>query len=101
MLVLSRRLKESVVIGSNIRVTVADLQFGREPGGGKVRLAFEAPRDVPIFRLELLDPKTLAPDGFGPLSESRLTRALAALSRIAGTETPEGSMARAAIAEIG
>jgi carbon storage regulator len=95
MLVLSRKLHESVVINGDVRVTLVDIDRG------KVRLAFEAPRDVPIFRTELLDPKTMKPGQFGPHAESRLTCALVALRRIAGTETPEGSMARAALSEIG
>lgn len=51
MLVLSRHAHEAVWIGDNIRIVVADIRHG------KVRLAIEAPRDVPILREELL------PDG--------------------------------------
>ena len=47
MLVLSRRLQESVLIGDDIKVTIVEL------GQGKVRLAIDAPRDVLIIREEL------------------------------------------------
>jgi carbon storage regulator len=47
MLILSRKLGEKVVIGDNITVTVVDIDRG------KVRLGFEAPRDIQINRLEL------------------------------------------------
>lgn len=47
MLVLSRRLDESIVIDGGIRVTVLRIQ-GRE-----IRLGVEAPRDVRIMRAEL------------------------------------------------
>ena len=53
MLVLTRRSQESVVIGGCdrleqvLKVTVLDIK------GGKVRLGFEAPSDVPVHRLEL------------------------------------------------
>jgi carbon storage regulator len=48
MLVLSRKLGEKIYIADNIVITVVDIQ------GGKVRLGIEAPRDVPIYRQELL-----------------------------------------------
>ena len=48
MLVLSRKLGEKIYIGENICITVVDIDRG------KIRLGIEAPRDVPIFRQELL-----------------------------------------------
>lgn len=49
MLVLSRRCAESLQIGENIRVTVVAVS------GGQVKLAVEAPQDVPIWRSEILE----------------------------------------------
>lgn len=48
MLVLSRKLGEKIFIGENICITVVDIDRG------KIRLGIEAPRDVKIFREELL-----------------------------------------------
>lgn len=48
MLVLSRKIGESIVIGKDVVVTV------RETHGGRIRLAIEAPRDVLVLRQELL-----------------------------------------------
>jgi carbon storage regulator len=48
MLVLSRKLGEKIFINDNICITVVDIDRG------KIRLGIEAPRDVPIFRQELL-----------------------------------------------
>ena len=48
MLVLSRKLGEKICIGENICITVVDIDRG------KLRLGIEAPRDVPVFRQELL-----------------------------------------------
>ncbi len=48
MLVLSRKLGEKIQIGEDICVTVVDIDRG------KIRLGIEAPREVPIFRQELL-----------------------------------------------
>jgi len=47
MLVLSRKVDEQIIIGDNIRVTVVSIR------GNQVRLGFEAPTTVPIFRDEL------------------------------------------------
>jgi carbon storage regulator len=48
MLVLSRKLGEKIYINENICITVVDIDRG------KIRLGIEAPRNVPIFRKELL-----------------------------------------------
>ncbi len=48
MLVLSRKLGEKIHIGDNICITVVDVDRG------KVRLGIEAPREIPVFRQELL-----------------------------------------------
>ena len=48
MLVPSRKLGEKIYISDNICITVVDIDRG------KIRLGIEAPRDVPIFRKELL-----------------------------------------------
>ena len=47
MLVLSRKLDETIIINGNIRVTVIEIK------GNKVRLGIEAPPDVPINRQEI------------------------------------------------
>ena len=51
MLVLSRKLGEKIMINDNIVVTIIDIDRG------KIRIGIEAPRDVPIFRQELLGAK--------------------------------------------
>ncbi len=54
MLVLSRRVNESIIIpGLNVTVRVVGVQ------GGKVRLGIEAPKDVALLREELA-PRTPA-----------------------------------------
>jgi carbon storage regulator len=56
MLVLSRKLGEKICIGQNIFLTVVDIERG------KVRLGIEAPREIPIYRQELLaNPEQPAP----------------------------------------
>jgi len=49
MLVLSRKMNESIVINDDIMVTVVDIR------GDKVRLAIEAPKEVPVHRREVFD----------------------------------------------
>jgi carbon storage regulator len=47
MLVLSRKLNESLVIHDDIVVTVLAVS------GDRVKLGISAPREIPIFRLEV------------------------------------------------
>ena len=49
MLVLSRKKDECIYIGENIRVVVVDIR------GDKVQLGVEAPKDVSVFRAEVLE----------------------------------------------
>lgn len=48
MLILRRKVNESLTIGEDIKVTVLTAD------DGKVRLAIEAPKDIPVLRSELL-----------------------------------------------
>jgi carbon storage regulator len=47
MLILTRRVGESIQIGSNVRLTVVGLS------GNQVRLGIEAPDEVEVLREEL------------------------------------------------
>jgi len=49
MLILTRRPEESIIISSDIKITVLGIDRGY------VKLGFEAPKDVEIMREELLD----------------------------------------------
>jgi carbon storage regulator len=49
MLVLSRKLNESIIIDGNIRITIVGIR------GNHVRVGIEAPGSVPIMREELQD----------------------------------------------
>ena len=49
MLILSRPVGEAIAIGDNIVVKVIEIK------GSQVRLAFDAPREIPILRTELLE----------------------------------------------
>jgi len=47
MLVLSRKQKQTICIGDDIQITVIQVN------GNRVRLAIEAPKDVPVHRHEV------------------------------------------------
>ncbi len=49
MLVLTRKVKESITIGNNITVSVVEIR------GNQVRLGIEAPRSTPVNRTEVYD----------------------------------------------
>ena len=49
MLVLSRKVGESIEIAGGIRVTVAEVK------GGRVRLSIQAPPEVRVLRKEIAD----------------------------------------------
>lgn len=49
MLVLTRKLGESIVIGNHVRVTVLDMQ------GKQIRLGIDAPSEVSVHRGEVYE----------------------------------------------
>ena len=49
MLVLHRKKGESLIIGDNIKITIVDIS------GEKVKIAVEAPKEIPILRSELVN----------------------------------------------
>lgn len=60
MLVLSRKLHETIVIDGDIRITVVSIR------GNQVRLGITAPRSVKIFRDELYARADQANERAGP-----------------------------------
>jgi carbon storage regulator len=63
MLVLSRKLGETICIGDDIRVTVARIDRGT------IRLAVEAPRDGEVWRQEIHELRHAARHGGGQDSD--------------------------------
>ena len=49
MLVLSRKRGESIIINSDIKITVVQIT------GDKIRIGIEAPENVPVHRKEVYD----------------------------------------------
>lgn len=59
MLVLTRRVGESVYVGENIKLTMVKVR------GGQVRLAIDAPREVTIQRGEIRGRAQVGPSARG------------------------------------
>ena len=49
MLVLTRKVKESITIGNNITVSIVEIR------GNQVRLGIEAPKSTPVNRTEIYE----------------------------------------------
>ena len=47
MLILTRRVDESIVIGNNVTVKILAIK------GGQVRLGIDAPKEIPVHRDEI------------------------------------------------
>lgn len=57
MLVLTRRINERIMIGDDIVVTVLEVH------GDQVRIGIDAPREIKVFREEVLErDRATAPD---------------------------------------
>jgi carbon storage regulator len=49
VLVLTREVGQSIVIGNNVRITVVQVR------GDQARIGIDAPREVPVHRLEVFE----------------------------------------------
>lgn len=49
MLALTRKVKETLIIDNKIKITVVSVD------GDKVKLAIDAPKDIPVLRQEVLE----------------------------------------------
>ncbi len=80
MLVLSRKLNETIVIDGNIRITVVGIR------GNQVRIGIQAPDSVKIFRQELVssDHSYLEPEGPKEVSPARQDDTAIAVVQTAG-----------------
>lgn len=50
MFIINRKIGETIVIGENIEVTLVQVQLGQD----QVRLGINAPREVTVYRKEVL-----------------------------------------------
>ena len=72
MLILARRINETIVIGDDIRVSVVDIK------GDQIKLGIEAPRHVKVYRQEVYE----------AIQEENREAARSAAARKPGTSLP-------------
>lgn len=63
MLVLTRKSNQSIMIGDEIEISILSVS------GDKVRIGIEAPRDVSVFRKEVLSEDSAAPEAAAAAEE--------------------------------
>ncbi len=84
MLVLSRKVNETINIGEDIRITLTLIR------GQHVRIAIEAPKDMPILRAELVQVPGPTPAKAAPLQRS--SRRSTVITRHRRGKHPEKAM---------
>jgi carbon storage regulator len=89
MLILARRINESIVIADEIRVSVIDIK------GDQIKLGIEAPRHVKVYRQEVYDAIQAENREAAKSAASRTaTSPLPSLSRASGTAPKADAGAR-------
>jgi len=53
VLVISRKVSESIIIGDNIEIILSEIS------GDHVKIAINAPKEIPILRKELVETRSL------------------------------------------
>lgn len=81
MLVLTRKLGESIVIGNHVRVTVLDMQ------GKQIRLGIEAPTEVSVHRGEVYE----RIEAENKAAAETMHADLSKLTQVVKTSKPNGS----------
>ncbi|HEV3168397.1 MAG TPA: carbon storage regulator CsrA [Isosphaeraceae bacterium] len=82
MLVLTRKLNETIVIDGDIRVTVVGIR------GNQVRLGIVAPAGIVVLREELVVPIETAGDGEKSSAPAAITTADLACTSATGARSP-------------
>lgn len=49
MLILQRKVGQSLLIGDNIKISITEI------GSDRVKISIDAPKEIPVVRTELLD----------------------------------------------
>lgn len=70
MLIITRKTSESILIGSDIEITVTEIS------GERVKIGINAPKGIPIMRKELLETQELNREASAAASEEKVEKLL-------------------------
>lgn len=93
MLVISRKINESITIGDNIVVTILDIE------GDRIKIGIDAPRELTILRQEVFQAVKSQEKIQELLAEDKKSEKLEQLRKLLAEETVDAAVAEPSTSE--
>lgn len=75
MLILSRKIGESIIINDNIEIIITEVS------GDKIKVGINAPREIPVFRKEIIETQKSNKTAVDAVNKTQFSRLVAALHK--------------------